>query len=168
MPIDDLRKITADWLREAMDVAGHSPEELAKAAGLAKSTIYRLLDAEVQPEEGTIARLQAVLDFPYPRVRPIKSDALPPGRPLDARSQAGAGLARLQLTPQEREQVSTAVLRHLNDLVEEVPLADLIELFEREERWLKRHKHFQAAEQTALLRAQLIGISQELRKRGTR
>ena len=86
MPIEDLRRITAEWLREAIALDGASPEVIAERAKVAKSTVYRLLGAEVQPEETTVAALQGVLKLPYPVLSPIKSDAATPGRPLTSRS----------------------------------------------------------------------------------
>jgi transcriptional regulator with XRE-family HTH domain len=70
LSVEELRKITADWLRAALDLEKISPEMVAERAGVAKSTVYRLLGAEVQPEETTVAALQGVLKHPYPTISP--------------------------------------------------------------------------------------------------
>ena len=99
MAVQDLRAIAATWLKDAIAREGISPEDLARRAKLAKSTVYRLLAGDVQPEESTIRALMHVLVTPFPQIRalperPIKSDKAAPGRPASERSAGKGGLAR--------------------------------------------------------------------------
>ena len=89
LAVHDLRSIVATWLRAALIADDLSAPALARRAGIAKSTIYRLLAGSVQPEESTIQALGAALSVPFPGLgaRPIKSDTTGPRIPQDERSQ---------------------------------------------------------------------------------
>lgn len=144
MSFDDLRAITAEWLRAGIKASGLSTEQVAEKAGVAKSTIYRLLGQEVTVEEGTVAALAKVLKRPFPRLEPadgspIKSDKKGHGSPVagrgvrepaseaygDREDEESAYLRfTLQMTRElsaaEREGASPQVLLRLVDLAEKV------------------------------------------------
>ena len=91
MAIEELRRITAAWLREAIDLEAVSPETVAERAGIAKSTVYRLLGGEVQPEETTIDALRGVLKHPYPTLSPIQRDRAASRSPAAEQSRSARG-----------------------------------------------------------------------------
>lgn len=96
--LEDLRAITAEWIASGLAERSLTPEGLAEVSGVAKSTVYRLLKAEVTVEESTLAALSKALKKPFPRLvrapdgSPIKSDVAGSGRPQAGRG--GQGQAR--------------------------------------------------------------------------
>jgi len=166
LSLDDLRAITAEWIRSGLDQHRLTPEALADHSGVAKSTIYRLLKAEVTVEEATLVALSKALKMPFPRLvmapdaNPIKSDRTGPGRPQAARSPDGlsrvsssdreAGAAAATATDEDVQMLAQRMTQHWHRIAQtrELTGPSLIPLLEEEARWFRGQGYMECYDAT--------------------
>jgi len=166
LAVQDLRAIVAGWLRTAMATEGISAEDLAARARLAKSTVYRLLAEEVQPEESTIKALGRALKTPFPRLAPdgespIKSDAVGSAGALGERPTGRGHLVREPISAQYGQDELDWIARTSRQLFGPdsvgIPLPVQLKFLEKaEEIGVERHGP-QIHAHAVLMRQELLG-----------
>lgn len=116
-----LRDIIAEWLEQGMRQGGWSQTSLAQRSGIARATIWNVLNKAVDPAEATLAQLAKTMKWPLPElvarlpVSPAKPSAIkPPDATISPRKGSEARVAPQNVVSLVGSAITAAVLRAID------------------------------------------------------